>query len=143
MKSISLLFAVSLLLPSLPAAEPTLTPNWSKFPAQPAAVPGVRIIQAATGGALERFFDTSPISPSGRYLAVFRFSREDGTPRPGEAGDVVLVDLQTGQERVIAKSRGYEMQLGANVQWGATDAELYFNDVDPATWKALRSSLIR
>ncbi len=24
--------------------------------------------------------------------------------------------------------------MGANVQWGATDADLFFNDVDPATW---------
>ena len=33
------------------------------------------------------------------------------------------------------------MQLGANVQWGATDSELYFNDVDPQTWQAFAVQL--
>jgi hypothetical protein len=29
---------------------------------------------------------------------------------------------------------GLTTQLGAQVQWGATDEELFFNDVDPTTW---------
>lgn len=33
------------------------------------------------------------------------------------------------------ESRGWETQMGANVQWGASDADLFFNDVDPKTWK--------
>ena len=113
---------------------------WEKFPAV-AAAEGVRIIKATSGRTIHRFFDTSPFSPSGRYLAVFRFPREDRSPRAGEAGEVVLVDLVNGGERVVATSRGYEMQLGANVQWGTTDSELYFNDVDPATWEAFAVQL--
>ena len=118
----------------------TLEPDWTKFPLQPAAAKGVRIIKASSGRTLHRFFDTSPFSPSGRYLAVFRFPREDRPPQPGETGEVVLVDLTTGQEKTVAQSRGYEMQLGANVQWGATDSELYFNDVDTQTWQAFAGS---
>lgn len=123
------------------SAQPNHDPSWDKFPALAANVPAVRIIKVASGGTIHRFFDTSPVSPSGRYLALFRFPREDQTPSPGEPGDVLLLDLVTGQTRVVAQSRGYEMQVGANVQWGATDAELYFNDVDPATWQAFAVQL--
>ncbi len=128
-----------LVVVALPVAGRTgepIPPAWEKFPAQPASVTGVRIVKASSGRTIHRFFDTSPFSPSGRYLALFRFPREDRSPQAGEVGEIVLVDLQSGVERVVARSRGYEMQLGANVQWGATDAELYFNDVDPATWEA-------
>ena len=60
---------------------------------------------------------------------------ESDEDQPGEAGEVVIVDLETGRERVVATTRGWETQMGANVQWGATDADLFFNDVDPTTWK--------
>ncbi len=96
--------------------------------------PTVPIYRVAADRVIHRFFDTSPISPSGRYLALFRVPFEDRSPRPGEAGEVVLVDLKQGGERVVATSRGWEMQMGANVQWGGSDDELYFNDVDPADW---------
>ncbi|TCC88754.1 hypothetical protein EZ428_19170 [Pedobacter frigiditerrae] len=94
----------------------------------------VRMI--STGKVIHRFFDTSSISPSGKYIALFRFPYEDHSPVAGDAGEVILIDLKTGKEKVVAKSRGWEMQLAANVQWGATDNELYFNDVDPVTWQA-------
>jgi len=47
----------------------------------------------------------------------------------------LLVDLQTGEERVVDESRGWEPQLGANVQWGKDDTQLFFNDVDVSTWE--------
>jgi hypothetical protein len=90
----------------------------------------------STNRVIHRFFDTSPISPSGKYLALFRFPDENKSPKPGDAGDVILVKLKTGKEKVVAQSRGFEMQLGANVQWGATDKELIYNDVDTSTWNA-------
>ncbi|MDO8542079.1 MAG: hypothetical protein Q7S40_16705 [Opitutaceae bacterium] len=111
-------------------------PAWERFPAVEANVKDVRIVRVASGRTIHRFFDTSPFSPSGRYLALFRLPQEKRSPQPGEVGEVVLVDLATGKERVVAESRGFEVQLGANVQWGATDADLFFNDVDPQTWRA-------
>ncbi len=106
---------------------------FGRFPAAgfDARVPVARI---ATGRIIHRFFDTSPLSPSGRYVGLFRLPQETRTPQPGEVGEVVVVDLQTGSERTVARTRGWEMQMGANVQWGRTDADLFFNDVDPATW---------
>jgi len=86
-------------------------------------------------GCMHRFFDTSPISPSGRYLAVFRFLFENRQPQPGEKGEICLVDLETGKNSIVSETCGWEPQLGANVNWGGSDHELYFNDVDTKTWK--------
>jgi hypothetical protein len=99
--------------------------------AEDVAIP---IQKISTGKIIHRFFDTSPLSPSGKYLALFRMPYENKSPKPGDAGEVVLVDMKTGKERMVAQSRGWEVQLGAQVQWGKTDNELYFNDVDTTNW---------
>lgn len=95
----------------------------------------------STGRVINRFFETSSTSPSGRFVALFRFPYEGQTPRAGDVGDVVLVDLTAGTERVVAKTRGWEMQLGAHVQWGASDSHLFFNDVDTSDWRAFAVEL--
>ncbi len=69
-------------------------------------------------GCIHRFFDTSPISPSGRYLAVFQLPFEDRQPEPGEPGSIILVDLQTGEDRLVADTCGWEPQMGANLNLG-------------------------
>lgn len=84
---------------------------------------------------IHRFFDTSPFSPSGRYLGLTRLPYEDRLPAPGDVAEIILVDLSTGENRVVAESRGWDTQLGAQVQWGATDNELFFNDLDTTTWR--------
>jgi hypothetical protein len=86
-------------------------------------------------GCIHRFFDTCPISPSGRYLAVFQLPFEDRQPEPGETGQVRVVDLQTGTSRVVGETCGWEPQMGANVNWGGSDHELFFNDVDTTSWE--------
>ncbi len=83
---------------------------------------------------IHRFFDTSPISPSGRYVAVFQLPFEDRLPQPGDAGKVCLIDLETGGDHVVAETCGWEPQMGANINWGGSDHELFFNDVDTETW---------
>lgn len=83
---------------------------------------------------IHRFHSSSPFSPSGRYLGLTRLSREDRPPEPGEPAEIVLVDLITGEQKIIAETSGWDTQLGAQVQWGASDSELFFNDVDTNTW---------
>jgi len=83
---------------------------------------------------IHRFHLSSPFSPSGRYLGLTSLPREDRPPEPGDSAEIVLVDLVTGEQKVIAETIGWDTQLGAQVQWGATDEELFFNDVDPTTW---------
>ena len=84
---------------------------------------------------IHRFFDTSPISPSGRYLAVFQLPFEDRQPEPGDTGHIVVIDLESGMDAVVAETRGWEPQMGANLNWGGNDRELFFNDVDTDTWQ--------
>lgn len=86
-------------------------------------------------GCIHRFFDTCPVSPSGRYVAVFQLPFEDRRPEPGEQGHVCLIDLETGEERVVAETCGWEPQMGANINWGGSDDELFFNDVDTTNWQ--------
>ncbi len=83
-----------------------------------------------------RFFDTNPISPSGRYLAVLNMPYEDKPASFGDEAEVVVVDLYDGTEKTVAKTCGWEHQLGANINWGATDNQLIFNDLDLETYKA-------
>ena len=83
---------------------------------------------------IHRFHSSSPFSPSGRYLGLTRLSREDRPPKPGEVAEIVLVDLISGEQKVIAETKGWDTQLGAQVQWGANDTELFFNDVDTGSW---------
>ncbi len=102
---------------------------------------GHKLRLIADGRVIHRFFDTSPVSPSGRYVALLRLPYENRSPVAGDLADVVIVDLRSKAERVVARTRGWEMQLGAQVQWGRTDRDLLFNDVDPASWRAFAVSL--
>ncbi|QNK55964.1 hypothetical protein [Paenibacillus sp. PAMC21692] len=108
-----------------------------KFPRYTEYNPAVPVwcVTPGEGGGLHRFFDTSPVSPSGRYLAVIRMPYLDRINHAGEAADVVLIDLHTAEEQVIAQTYGWEYQLGANINWGSDDHSLYFNDVDTVSWE--------
>ncbi|MBS0319262.1 MAG: hypothetical protein JSR18_01860 [Proteobacteria bacterium] len=98
------------------------------------AVP-VRCLTPGPGGYLHRFHDTSPFSPSGRYVAMTRLAAEDRLPVPGDVAEVAIADLESGAVRTVAHTRGADTQVGAHVQWGADDDTLFFNDVDTATWQ--------
>ncbi|MCC5829210.1 MAG: hypothetical protein JJU36_07155 [Phycisphaeraceae bacterium] len=105
-------------------------PRYRRFdPAVPAwcCTPG-------EGRSLHRFFDTPAISPDGRLLAVCRLPFEDRLNEPGEIAHVVVIDLDEGGERIVAETRGWEFQMGCNLNW-AGDRVLVFNDVDTAAWR--------
>jgi hypothetical protein len=85
-------------------------------------------------GVFHRFFDTWPISPSGKYLVALKLPNENRTPEPGQVAEVVLVDLATGAVTTIGETRGWEGQMGANQQWAGDDDHVVFNDVDPVDW---------
>ncbi|MFP4248589.1 MAG: hypothetical protein ACLFU7_02955 [Armatimonadota bacterium] len=86
-------------------------------------------------GCFHRFFDTSPISPSGRFVGLTKLPAEDRMPEAGEPAEVVVVDLATGEWTVAAETHGWDTQLGAQVQWGASDEELFFIDMDVDEWQ--------
>lgn len=109
----------------------------SKFPLYTEYDPKVPVylVTPNEGRIIHRFFDTSPFSPSGRYIALFRMPFEDHLPQPGDSGEIVLIDLEEGTERKVAETCGFEQQMGANINWGADDNQIIYNDVDPETWE--------
>ncbi len=109
------------------------SPYLANHPCWPAAVPCYRVT-VAKPGCFHRFFDTSPISPDGRYLATTRLADEARLPVPGDVAEVVVFDLQTGQPSYLAATRGADTQLGAGAQWGP-DGSLYYHDLDPSDWQ--------
>lgn len=106
------------------------------FPAYTAFAPRVPVhcVTPQGGGYVHRYYDSSPISPSGRYIALTRLPFEDHLPSPGDVAEIVVVDLKSGETRTVADTRGWDVQLGAHLQWGADDHTLLYNDLDTRDW---------
>ncbi len=115
-------------------AMPTSTAG--PFPAYTDFSPRVPVHCVTPGatGFIHRYYDSSPFSPSGRYFAVTRLPFEDRQPKPGDVAEIVVVDLETGESRTVAETRGWDVQLGAQLQWGADDRTLLYNDVETRDW---------
>lgn len=112
-----------------------LSERFERYRAFSPAVPVWCITPPPLDRCIHRFYDTSPVSPSGRYVALTRLPTEDRPPYEGEPAEIVVVDLLTGEWRVVAPTFGYDTQLGAQAQWGRSDRELYFNDMDVEHWR--------
>lgn len=82
-----------------------------------------------------RFFDSSPFSPTGRYVAFTRVlsSQQNKAIMPGDTATIVVIDLMTSTEIIVDTTNGWDSQLGAQVQWGASDHELIYNTHSTAT----------
>ena len=111
-------------------------PPLDRFPAYTDFAPRVPVHCVTPGGTgyIHRFYDSPPFSPSGRYMALTRLPFEDRRPKPGEPAEIAVVDLVTGETRTVADTRGWDVQLGAQAQWGADDRTLLYNDLDPGEW---------
>jgi len=81
------------------------------------------------GYYLHTFYDICPWSPSQRYLACTKFPFQDREPKYGEAAQICVIDMKDQTLTEVYSTSGWGFQLGSNVQWGATDRYLYFNDV--------------
>ncbi len=106
------------------------------FPAYTDFAPRVPVHCVTPGGTgyIHRYYDSSPFSPSGRYFAVTRLPFEDRLPKPGDVAKIAIVDLETGELRTVAETRGWDVQLGAQLQWGADDRTLLYNDLETRDW---------
>lgn len=85
-------------------------------------------------GAIHRFFDTSPISPDNKHLIACVLPYENKLPQIGDTADILLVDLENGDEKVIASTKGWALQVGAHAQWIDSHTVCY-NDVNTQTWQ--------
>ena len=80
------------------------------------------------GYYLHTFYDICPWSPSQRYLACTKIPFQDREPGHRDEAQICLIDMQDRSLTEVYSTTGWGFQLGANVQWGATDRYLYFND---------------
>lgn len=55
---------------------------------------------------------------------------EDRVNKPGEEAGIVVVNLETGETKEVARTRGWEFQIGANQQWGKGDETILFDGVE-------------
>jgi hypothetical protein len=81
------------------------------------------------GYYLHTFYDVCPFSPSQRYLAVTKLPYQDRKPVLGDVAEVCVIDLKDRTIQTVYATRAWSFQLGANVQWGASDGYVYTNDV--------------
>jgi hypothetical protein len=79
--------------------------------------------------SMTTFFDIDPISDCGRYLVVTLVPFIDRIPFLGDIAQVCVVDLVSGDHKVIYNTRGWGTQLGANTQWGKDKNTVYCNDI--------------
>jgi hypothetical protein len=119
----------------------------------PSAAIAAWVISPPNASTIHRFFDSSPFSPSGRLLGLTRFRWEGKRAiKFGDTAEVVVVRLfkgtdtsadkrmhtvpDVGTEQVVASTSAFDSQVGAHVQWGQSDEELYFNDIELAQTSA-------
>lgn len=109
----------------------------NKFCSYVKYAPKVPVVRIAGGDrpVIHRFFDSNPISPSGRYIALTEFPFQDRLPQPGDKANVVVIDLETTDEVFRQETAAWDTQVGAQVQWGANDKQLFFNVMDEVRWR--------
>ncbi|MGA1495968.1 MAG: hypothetical protein ACO37D_11285, partial [Rhodothermales bacterium] len=89
----------------------------------------VMVVTPDDGFYLHTFYDECPFSPSERYLCVNRIPYQGQFPKYGDLCDICLIDLQEETIETVYRTLGWGFQLGANLNWGATDRYLYTNDI--------------
>jgi hypothetical protein len=87
------------------------------------------------------YYDICPLSPSQRYLAVTRIPYQNKDAVFGDTADVCVIDLEGPTIRTVYSTRCWGLQVGANINWGATDRYLYTNDVVDRTATCIRIDL--
>ena len=98
------------------------------------------IISSSSGGLIHRFFDSSPFSPSNRYIALTHIIYKEGsevTLNNIRSAEVILYDLYKNISRVIATTLAWGTQVGAHVQWGLNDNQLFYNIMSNTTTPSL------
>ncbi len=81
------------------------------------------------GYYIHTFFDVCPFSPSQQYVAVTKIPFQDHVHKYGDLAEVCIIDLQNQTIKTVYKTKGWDFQLGANLNWGKTDRYLYTNDI--------------
>ena len=98
------------------------------------------VLSSPNGGLIHRFFDSSPFSPSNRFVALTHIMNKEGSEvnlNNIKSAEVILYDLHNNISKVIATTLAWDTQLGAHVQWGANDNQLFSNIMSNTTTPSL------
>lgn len=121
------LFLVYIYHYCLVVAQQSLRNISSRFPSVPHSLIPSHVVSHPDFHTIHRFFDSSPISPSNRYIATTTFSAFASSSMV--YATVSIVDVQDGTTKVVDRTAAWDSQVGAQVQWGSTDNELFYNSV--------------
>eukprot|EP01035_Chromulina_nebulosa_P023522 gene23522-30493_t len=80
---------------------------------------------------IHRFFDSSPFSPSNRFVAYteFPFSPNSIPPNAATVGRIRIFDTISKNNIAVEDSPIWGSQVGSHVQWGQSDKILYYNSI--------------
>ena len=82
---------------------------------------------------IHRFFDSSPFSPSGRYVAHSEFPSSPNNINGHNSINLEVVirvyDLKYNISSFVDKSSVWGSQVGSHAQWGASDEYLIYNSL--------------
>src|SRR5262245_9215722 len=79
---------------------------------------------------------TIPWNQSGRCIVALQTDFQDRMPKPGDAAEVILIDLQKDNAiTVVDRSLAWNPQQGTMLYWNPEkpETQFFFNDRDPAT----------
>ncbi len=102
--------------------------------------------RAVTKGPRHHFvgyYDKTPFDLSGRFLVAHRNTFADRQPRPGEAVDIGIVDLEDDNRYIpLDRTTAWSWQQGAMLQWlgSAPDREIIYNMFDESD-RAYRATI--
>lgn len=77
--------------------------------------------------SIHRFFDTSPISPSSKYLAVTQLPSSSNSK---SVANISIIKVENKETMSIDQTLAWSSQLGAQLQWGGSDEQLYYNTLN-------------
>lgn len=112
-------------------SPPPFIPKFPSYQDRNTSLIPTWVLSSPNQNTIHRFFDTSPFSPSGRYVGVTQMAiPENRQVHVGDKAKIIVYDLFTGETRHIAETTAWDSQVGSHVQWGIDDSQLYFNVID-------------
>ena len=99
----------------------------------PEGFPEIAEVRQITEGPLHHFFGYYGMPPwdwSQRYMVVMQSEFSDRLVEADDTANIVLIDLESGEQRVIAETRAWNFQQGAMLHWlgEGPERQIIYND---------------
>jgi len=89
------------------------------------------------------YYDKSPLTPDNKLMLAHRTSFDGREVRAGDEAEVGYFDLDTGQFTCLGRTRAWNWQQGAQLQWvpGRAGEQVIYNDVEDGEFVARLTGL--